>query len=71
MFILQRHDKERFQRAMESKTLNEFNHHAALLTGFASYDEFNERNDVMKVAECINVPLLCLNADDDPLCVSH
>jgi hypothetical protein len=83
---------------MSSTTLNEFNEAAALLSGFDSYDKFNQRCvpydydlsfasclistwltpvilfrdrvNTMVVADCIDIPFLCLNAQDDPLCVS-
>jgi len=68
--ILEDFNSEQCRRAMESKSLNEFNKAAALLCGFDSYAEFNDRINTMAVATYIRVPLLILNANDDPLCVS-
>lgn len=39
--------------------------------GHKSMEEFYEKTNPMRVIEFIREPFLCLNAEDDPLCVAE
>eukprot|EP00123_Amoebidium_parasiticum_P004245 comp15531_c0_seq1/m.12570 comp15531_c0_seq1/g.12570 ORF comp15531_c0_seq1/g.12570 comp15531_c0_seq1/m.12570 type:complete len:424 (-) comp15531_c0_seq1:520-1791(-) len=60
-----------FEVAMNARNCNHFLESAHGLFGFASYDEFLQHSNPMVVAHQIAVPLLCINALDDPICTSE
>lgn len=52
-------------------TLAEFHDRLYPLAGFESRDEFYLRSNPMEVAHQVRVPILVINAADDPLCVER
>jgi predicted alpha/beta-fold hydrolase len=51
-----------------AKNLNDFHQHGYELAGFNSYDAYSKASNPMWVFDKITVPLMVLNAEDDPLC---
>ena len=52
-----------------SRTVGEFHDRQYDFAGFATLDDFHQCTNPMAVARAVRVPLLILNAADDPVCV--
>ncbi len=57
-----------FNRLRNSKNLSEFHHHAFEFAGYSSYEEYARDINPMRVFTHISVPMMILNAEDDPVC---
>jgi len=51
-----------------SRTVGEFHDRQHPFAGFASMDDFHRHTNPMVVADNVDIPLLILNAADDPIC---
>lgn len=58
-----------YETCLAARELAEFQDHIFEMAGCSSRDEYLARSNPMQVSEHIAVPVLVLNADDDPLCV--
>src|SRR5438094_756834 len=58
-----------YAEGLTSRTVEEFQDRCHPLAGFASVADYHAATNPMAVAERIRVPLLVLNAADDPVCV--
>ncbi|MCC6763132.1 MAG: alpha/beta hydrolase [Deltaproteobacteria bacterium] len=54
--------------AMQSRTIGELHDRQHPFAGFASADDYHAHTNPMRVADAVGVPLLILNAADDPVC---
>lgn len=57
-----------FKDCMASADLEDFHQHLHTLAGHASYAEYLQHSNPMSVFKNISVPMLILNAEDDPVC---
>lgn len=57
-----------YQQCIQSQDLHEFHQNLYECAGFATLQEFMDASNPMQVFEHIQVPLLILNAADDPVC---
>jgi len=57
-----------FNRLRNAKTLSDFNRHAFEFAGYNSYEEYAHDINPMRVFKNISVPMMILNAEDDPVC---
>jgi predicted alpha/beta-fold hydrolase len=64
-------DVDGFDHCASSTTLADFHDRLHPLAGFESAEEFYLRSNPMEVAHRVAVPILVINAADDPLCVEH
>ena len=55
-------------KVMQSKTLLDFEQAYFEMAGFQDYDSYNQSTNPIYVFENIEIPLLVLNAEDDPVC---
>jgi predicted alpha/beta-fold hydrolase len=60
-----------FENCAASRTLTEFHDRLFPLAGFASRDEYYLHSNPMEVAHGVDVPVLVINAADDPVCVER
>lgn len=51
-----------------AKTLSEFNQHAFEFAGYSSHAEYAHDINPMRVFTNISIPMMILNAEDDPVC---
>ncbi|MCC6848608.1 MAG: alpha/beta fold hydrolase [Deltaproteobacteria bacterium] len=54
--------------AMRSRTIGELHDRQHPFAGFATAEEYHAHTNPMRVADAVGVPLLILNAADDPVC---
>lgn len=54
--------------ALASRTVGELHDRQHPFAGYASADEYHARTNPMAVADAVGIPLLILNAADDPVC---
>jgi predicted alpha/beta-fold hydrolase len=52
----------------QSHDLTEFNRHAYEFAGYGSFDEYAKDINPMRVFTGVRVPIMVLNAEDDPIC---
>ena len=57
-----------YEHVRASRTVGELHDRQYALAGFASADDFHRHTNPMVVAHDVRVPLLILNAADDPVC---
>lgn len=57
-----------YDDVLASRTVGEFHDRQHVLAGFATAADFHHHTNPMKVAGAIRVPLLVVNAADDPIC---
>lgn len=55
-------------RLRSVQNLSEFNRHAFEFAGYSSYEKYAHDINPMRVFTNINVPMMILNAEDDPVC---
>ncbi|MBC7751803.1 MAG: alpha/beta hydrolase [Candidatus Saccharibacteria bacterium] len=55
-------------RLRSVRNLSEFNHHAFEFAGYSSYEKYANDINPMNVFTHISVPMMVLNAEDDPVC---
>ena len=75
-FFLRRHahvlsDIDGYEHCANAKTLLEFHERLYPLAGYRDRESFYEAIDPMKVASNTEVPVLVINAADDPVCVEQ
>lgn len=73
-YFLERHaevlrDLPGYAEIADSRTVGEFHDRQYRFAGFASVTDFHQRTNPMLVARNVRIPLLILNAADDPVCV--
>lgn len=66
--LLQFHNPAAFDRANRAPSIHSFMVAAAPFAGFATLGEYLGASNPMGTARHITVPLLVVNADDDPIC---
>ncbi|WP_430461177.1 YheT family hydrolase [Thalassolituus sp. LLYu03] len=57
-----------YQQCIQSQDLHEFHQNLYECAGFSTLQDFMDASNPMKVFQNIQVPLLILNAEDDPVC---
>jgi len=57
-----------FNRLRNAKNLTEFNRHAFEFAGYSSFEEYARDINPMRVFKHISIPMMILNAEDDPVC---
>lgn len=57
-----------YEACIQSQDLHEFHQNLYEFAGFATLQDFMDASNPMKVIDQIRVPLLILNAEDDPVC---
>lgn len=57
-----------FNRLRSAQDLSEFNRHAFEFAGYKSFEEYAHDINPMRVFTQINIPMMVLNAEDDPVC---
>ena len=62
---------EGFAETKAAQTLASFHLASFRMSGFGSADEYDEATDPFRVSQHVKVPLLAINAKDDPLCVEE
>ena len=72
-YFLERHSAilralPKYEHVRASRTVGELHDRQYALAGFASADDFHRHTNPMAVAHDVRVPLLILNAADDPVC---
>lgn len=55
-------------QVLMTKTLAEFESSYYEMAGFVDYDSYNQATNPIYVFENVTIPLLILNAEDDPVC---
>ena len=55
-------------KVLHSKSLLEFQYQCFELAGYVSFDAYNKATNPIFVFENIKIPLMFLNAEDDPIC---
>jgi predicted alpha/beta-fold hydrolase len=73
-YFLERHadtlrDHPSYAAMSASRTVGEFHDRQHGFAGFASVGDFHHHTNPMSVARAVRIPLLILNAADDPVCV--
>jgi predicted alpha/beta-fold hydrolase len=58
-----------YAEALASRSVAEFHDRGFGLSGFGSLDEYHRSTNPMEVMTGVRVPVLALNAADDPVCV--
>jgi uncharacterized protein len=61
-------DQELVSKVMSCKTLAEFEKAYFQMAGFDNYESYTQATNPIYVFENIRIPLLILNAEDDPVC---
>lgn len=61
-------DTESLKAVLASKSLEDFQHHYYSLAGYSSFEEYNQAVNPIYVFENIKIPMMILNAEDDPVC---
>lgn len=56
------------QKILAVKTLADFEREYFELAGYDSYDSYSQATNPMRVFEQVKIPLMVLNAEDDPIC---
>lgn len=59
---------ESLQTVLASKSLDDFQQTYYRLAGYASFEEYNQAVNPIYVFENIKIPIMILNAEDDPVC---
>ena len=59
------------ERVLQSKTLLDFEQTYFEMAGFKDYSSYNQSTNPIYVFEKVDIPLLVLNAEDDPVCHIH
>lgn len=57
-----------FNRLRNAQDLSEFNRHAFEFAGYSSFEEYAHDINPMRVFTHISIPMMILNAEDDPVC---
>lgn len=57
-----------YERCARARDLAEFHQHVHRLSGYATRAEYLRASNPMEVAYDIDIPLLVINAEDDPVC---
>jgi predicted alpha/beta-fold hydrolase len=57
-----------WEHVLASRTVGELHDRQYSFAGYASADEYHARTNPMRVADGVGIPLLILNAADDPVC---
>ncbi len=55
----------------QAQDLTEFHQHAYEYAGYASFDDYARDINPMRVFEGVRIPIMILNAEDDPVCSIH
>ena len=58
-------------KVLEAKTLFDFEQAYFEMAGFADYGSYNQSTNPIYVFEQVEIPLLVLNSEDDPVCSIH
>ncbi len=56
------------QTVLQTKTLQEFQNEYFEMAGFSDYQSYNQAINPIYVFENVKIPLMILNAEDDPVC---
>lgn len=56
------------QNVLKTKTLQEFQHQYYEMAGYTDYKSYNQAVNPIYVFENLTIPLMVLNAEDDPVC---
>lgn len=57
-----------YQACIEARDMHEFHQHCYAIAGFSDQREYSSRTNPMRVVGGITIPVLVLNARDDPIC---
>lgn len=57
-----------YQACVGARDMHEFHQHCYALAGFADQQEYSSHSNPMRVVGDITIPVLVLNARDDPIC---
>ncbi|MDN5512869.1 YheT family hydrolase [Acinetobacter sp.] len=55
-------------KVLAAKDLLEFQYHYFELAGYSSFEDYNQATNPIHVFENVKIPLMILNAEDDPVC---
>ncbi len=55
-------------KVLATKNLQEFQYHYFELAGYSSFEDYNQATNPIHVFENVKIPLMILNAEDDPVC---
>lgn len=56
------------EQVLATKSLQEFQSHYFELAGYSSFEAYNQATNPIFVFENVKIPLMILNAEDDPVC---
>lgn len=56
------------KQVLSTKTLQEFENHCFEMAGYDDYQSYSQATNPIYVIENVKIPLLILNAEDDPVC---